>query len=43
MAHCDGGYTTNLPVEDVLGGQAWVAFAYDGKPLQAEHGVRRGC
>jgi DMSO/TMAO reductase YedYZ molybdopterin-dependent catalytic subunit len=38
MAHCDGGYTTNLPVQDVLGGQAWVAFAYDGKPLQPEHG-----
>jgi DMSO/TMAO reductase YedYZ molybdopterin-dependent catalytic subunit len=38
MAHCDGGYTTNLPVEDVLGGQAWVAYAYDGQPLQPEHG-----
>ena len=38
MAHCDGGYTTNLPVQDVLGGQAWVAFAYGGQPLQPEHG-----
>ena len=38
MAHCDGGYTTNLPVQDVLGGQAWVAFAYGGKPLAPEHG-----
>jgi DMSO/TMAO reductase YedYZ molybdopterin-dependent catalytic subunit len=38
MAHCDGGYTTNLPVPDALGGQAWVAFAYDGRPLEPEHG-----
>jgi DMSO/TMAO reductase YedYZ molybdopterin-dependent catalytic subunit len=38
MAHSDGGYTTNLPVQDVLGGQAWVAFGYGGQPLQPEHG-----
>jgi DMSO/TMAO reductase YedYZ molybdopterin-dependent catalytic subunit len=38
MAHCDGGYTTNLPVQDVLGGQAWVAVGYGGQPLQPEHG-----
>jgi DMSO/TMAO reductase YedYZ molybdopterin-dependent catalytic subunit len=38
MAHCDGGYTTNLPLRDVLGGQAWVAFGYGGQPLPPEHG-----
>jgi DMSO/TMAO reductase YedYZ molybdopterin-dependent catalytic subunit len=38
MAHCDGGYTTNLPLEDVTGGKAWVAFDYDGKALAPEHG-----
>jgi DMSO/TMAO reductase YedYZ molybdopterin-dependent catalytic subunit len=38
LAHCDGGYTTNLPIADVLNGQAWVAFNYDGNPLAAEHG-----
>jgi len=38
MAFCDGGYTTNLPIADVTGGQAWVAFGYDGGPLEAEHG-----
>ena len=38
LAFCDGGYTSNLPVKDVTGGQAWVAFGYDGQPLQAEHG-----
>jgi DMSO/TMAO reductase YedYZ molybdopterin-dependent catalytic subunit len=38
MAHSDGGYTTNLPIQDVLGGQAWIAFGYGGQPLQPEHG-----
>ena len=38
LAFCDGGYTTNLPVEDVTGGKAWVAFEYDGEPLDPEHG-----
>jgi DMSO/TMAO reductase YedYZ molybdopterin-dependent catalytic subunit len=38
MAFCDGGYTTNLPLEDVLDGKAWVAFAFDGEPLEPEHG-----
>jgi len=38
MAFCDGGYTTNLPIADVTGGRAWVAFGYDSGPLQAEHG-----
>jgi DMSO/TMAO reductase YedYZ molybdopterin-dependent catalytic subunit len=37
-ALCDGGYTTNLPVEDVTGGKAWVAHRYDGFPLAPEHG-----
>jgi DMSO/TMAO reductase YedYZ molybdopterin-dependent catalytic subunit len=38
LAFSDGGYTTNLPVKDVTSGQAWVAFGYDGQPLEAEHG-----
>ena len=37
-AFCDGGYTTNLPLRDVLDGKAWVAFAYGEEPLAAEHG-----
>ena len=37
-ALCDGGYTTNLPVEDVTGGKAWVAYGYDGEPLDPQHG-----
>jgi len=38
VAFCDGGYTTNLPLEDVTGGKAWVAFAYGDEPLDPEHG-----
>ena len=38
VAYSDGGYTTNLPLEDVTGGKAWVAFGYDGAPLAPEHG-----
>ena len=38
LAFCDGGYTANLPFEDVTGGKAWVAFGYDGEPLDPEHG-----
>ena len=38
LAFCDGGYTTNLPIEDVTDGKAWVAFGYDGEPLEPEHG-----
>jgi DMSO/TMAO reductase YedYZ molybdopterin-dependent catalytic subunit len=33
-----GGYTTNLPIEDVTNGKAWIAFNYAGQPLKPEHG-----
>ena len=32
------GYTTNLPLADVTGGKAWVAFQFGGRPLATEHG-----
>ncbi|KQP71190.1 molybdopterin-binding protein [Microbacterium sp. Leaf288] len=38
MAHSYGGYTTNVPMEDLLGGKAWVAFEFEGEPLDPEHG-----
>ncbi len=38
MAHSTTGYTTNLPLEDVTGGKAWVAWEADGKPLTPDHG-----
>ena len=37
-AFCDGGYTTNLPFADVTEGQAWVAYEFDGEPLEPVHG-----
>jgi DMSO/TMAO reductase YedYZ molybdopterin-dependent catalytic subunit len=37
-AFCDGGYTTNLALDDVTGGRAWVALGYGGEPLEPEHG-----
>jgi DMSO/TMAO reductase YedYZ molybdopterin-dependent catalytic subunit len=37
-AFSDGGYTTNVPLADLTGGKAWVAFNYDHKELEAEHG-----
>ncbi len=38
VAFCDGGYTTNLPLEDLTDGKAWIAFVFDGEPLDPEHG-----
>jgi DMSO/TMAO reductase YedYZ molybdopterin-dependent catalytic subunit len=38
VAHSYGGYTTNLPMEDVLNGQAWIVYEFDGEPLAPEHG-----
>jgi len=37
-AWSDGGYTTNLPLEDVTGGKAWIALRYGGEDLPPEHG-----
>ena len=37
-ALCDGGYTTNLALEDVTDGQAWVVHDFEGDPLESEHG-----
>ena len=38
VQYSDGGYTTNVPLEDLTDGKAWVAFGYDGEPLEPEHG-----
>jgi len=37
-AHSYGGYTTNLPLTDVLNNQAFVAYQYDGAALEPAHG-----
>jgi DMSO/TMAO reductase YedYZ molybdopterin-dependent catalytic subunit len=38
MAHSYGGYTTNLAIDDLKGGRAWVVTEYEGEPLPREHG-----
>ncbi len=38
MAHSTTGYTTNLPLDDLTGGKAWVVWDVDGKPLPTGHG-----
>jgi DMSO/TMAO reductase YedYZ molybdopterin-dependent catalytic subunit len=38
MAHSYGGYTTNIALDDLLGGKAWIAFEFEGEPLDPEHG-----
>ena len=38
MAWCDGGYTTNLPTEDIIDGKAMLAHTFDGGPLEPAHG-----
>jgi DMSO/TMAO reductase YedYZ molybdopterin-dependent catalytic subunit len=38
LAFCDGGYTTNLPLDDLTGGKAWITYEYGGEPLDPEHG-----
>jgi DMSO/TMAO reductase YedYZ molybdopterin-dependent catalytic subunit len=38
MAYCYGGYTTNLPMEDIRGGKGFVAWEFNGEPLEPKHG-----
>ncbi|PRY35654.1 sulfite oxidase-like oxidoreductase [Umezawaea tangerina] len=38
MVRSYGGYTTNLPLLDLLDGQAWIVHRYDGADLAPEHG-----
>src|SRR5262249_45468930 len=38
MAHSYGGYTTNLPLADLVDGQAWGALGFGGEPLEAGDG-----
>ena len=38
LAHSFDGYSTNVPVADLIDGKAMVALKYDGAPLDPEHG-----
>ncbi len=38
LAHSFDGYSTNVPVADLVDGKAMVALKYEGKPIHPEHG-----
>ncbi len=38
LATSTTGYTTNLPLEHLRGGQAWIAWSHEGQPLSRDHG-----
>ena len=38
LAFSHTAYTTNLPLDDVVGGKAWVVWEFDGRPLERQHG-----
>ena len=38
VAHCEQGYTANLPLDVLDDDDVLLADTYDGKPLEAEHG-----
>jgi DMSO/TMAO reductase YedYZ molybdopterin-dependent catalytic subunit len=37
-AYSYGGYTTNLALDDLTGGKAWVVIEHEGEPLPRQHG-----
>lgn len=39
IAHCDYGYTTNVPFEDMMRDDVLLAYKYDGKLLDPDHGA----
>jgi DMSO/TMAO reductase YedYZ molybdopterin-dependent catalytic subunit len=38
LATSTTGYTTNLPLEHIRDGKAWIVWTHEGKPLPREHG-----
>ncbi len=38
LAHTVEGYSTNVPVDDLIDGRAMIALRYDGVPLTDDHG-----
>jgi DMSO/TMAO reductase YedYZ molybdopterin-dependent catalytic subunit len=39
LAHSDGGYTTNMPLELLYDDNVLVAHTYEGQPLEPDHGA----
>jgi DMSO/TMAO reductase YedYZ molybdopterin-dependent catalytic subunit len=42
-AFADGDYTKNIGLEDVIDGRAWIAYEYDGEPLDPSTAAPPGC
>jgi DMSO/TMAO reductase YedYZ molybdopterin-dependent catalytic subunit len=38
LATSTTGYTTNMPLEHITDGKAWIVWTFDGKPLHRDHG-----
>lgn len=38
IAHCDYGYTTNVPLEIMMEDNVLLAYKYAGQPLEPDHG-----
>ncbi len=38
VAHAEGGYTANMPLAAVMDADALLAYRYDGRDLDPEHG-----
>jgi DMSO/TMAO reductase YedYZ molybdopterin-dependent catalytic subunit len=38
LARSHTGYTTNLPLSDITGGKAWIAWEVEGEALSRDHG-----
>lgn len=38
LIHCDGGYTTNLPLDEFLQDDVMLAYRHDGRDLEPDHG-----
>jgi DMSO/TMAO reductase YedYZ molybdopterin-dependent catalytic subunit len=38
LVHSYGGYSTNLPLADLRGGKAWIAYRYQDEDIPGEHG-----
>jgi DMSO/TMAO reductase YedYZ molybdopterin-dependent catalytic subunit len=38
IAHCEYGYTTSLPLEEMMDDDVLLAYKFDGKPLEPDHG-----
>lgn len=38
MVHCDGDYTTNVSLEDLMGDNVLFAYKHNGQELTPEHG-----